>query len=172
MLLLTWDHPLDIQARSARLIRGSVVVTEDITWGVAVDPENSDLTAQYQVEYIGLDGTAVLQIQPQYIRKFPRPDSVSEIAFLLFRSDGTPDSNRLIEVSDLHEPGEPESTRTFATNYNGKASIFLRRGARQYIHLENTRLGLDVIVPDSALVTYDDLLTQGSRIIHERRGWF
>lgn len=170
MLLLTWDHPLDVAAVSARLIRGSVVVTEDVTWGAVADRENDDTSAPYAVEYLRVDGTPVLTIP--ITRKFKLPDTVCEVTFELARTDGTPDSNRLIEISDLHGASEPESTRTYSTNYNGKASVFLRRGAKQYIHLENTRLGLEVIVPDVASIPYTELLSDGSRVVHDRRGWF
>lgn len=172
MLLLTWDHPIDINPYSARLARGSYVVRDNIPWGVVADPGNDDASVGYTIEYTDREGVVMYTVQNRDIRRGKLPVNTCEVTFTLTGPDGLPDANRRIELSNSHEAGVPEYGRIVSTNSDGIAVVYLKQGVQQYVYLENAKYGLQTVIPNAAVASYDDLIANGSQQLHDRRGWF
>ena len=179
-LVLLWENPpglIDLNVRkvvirkSSNGVPGDIEVTGDACWGMEVDQSTSDLSAfMYQIQYLGPKGEQKACISDEMIQKWVRPAESCLITWELTRPDGSPDANRILEISDRHKTGN--YIRRMATNQAGKALFVAAFGQRLTYFLEGDLLELDAVAPRLQEITHTELTNYGSQVIHDRRAWF
>lgn len=178
-LVLSWENPpglIDLNVRRVTIYRtnppGSppVTVTDDACWGVAVDKECADPGAYYEILYLGTEGQQKARITNAEVQRWVRPEESCLIIWQLTKPDGSPDANRIIEVSDKHKTGN--FIRRLTTNQEGKAQFVAVYGERLTYFLEGDLYELDAVAPRTREATSDQLRAAGSLVIRDRRAWF
>jgi hypothetical protein len=166
-LLLSWENPVDLfvpTVRSATLFRrlhaiGSVVVKEDITWGMTIDTENADETAEYIIIYYGPFGESLYTINNDQIIRYPTPSTICRVDMAFIRPDGSPDTGRMVEFSDENsEIGE--FTRRILTNTRGKSAFYCMPNSKLLIRIDGRANAYDVIIPDQRSIKFEDLISK------------
>lgn len=178
-LVLSWENPpglIDLNVRSvtirrlASAVASSVLVTDDACWGMEVDDGNSDPAARYEIEYLTSQGAINAHLPDEQIQRWVRPAESCIITWTLVKPDGSPDANRIIEISDKHITGN--FIRRITTNHAGRARFVARFGQRLTYFLEGDLLELDAVAPRLQDVTGDALKEYGSQVIRDHRAWF
>lgn len=177
-LVLYWENPtglLDMNARQVVIWRTPVsspsyIVNADACWGMAVDHENSDPSATYDIFYLGPQGEQRANIVNASIQRWVRPEKSCLITWELTKQDGSPDANRILEISDRHVTGN--FIRRLTTNHAGKAQFVAVYGQRLTYFLEGDLYELDAVAPPLREVTSNELKTYGSQLIRDHRAWF
>jgi hypothetical protein len=177
-LVLSWENPaglFDQGVNSVLVTRttpnGTTVnVTTDGTWGMELDEGNDDVSAVYDVMYLGPTGNTVVHLTTQDIERWPRPSKSCAIRWDMIRQDGSPDANRIIGISDRHNTGN--FVRFITTNQAGKALFIAMYGARLTYHLEGDLYELDAVTPSLREITWPDFVAYGSQLISDHRAWF
>jgi len=178
-LVLSWENPPDMLSLSVRdvklwrtLIPGTIptLVDGDVAWGMAVDHENSDLQAEYEIQYLSATGSLQYRWPDYDIERWIRPEKSCLIRWELVRSDGRPDANRIIEITDRQKIGNFSVTLT--TNHEGKAIFVANYGARLTYFMEGEVYELDVCAPSVRDVNWKELQKYGTQSIHDHRAWF
>lgn len=178
-LVLSWENPpglIDLNVRSVTIRRldstsaASVLVTADACWGMEVDNGNSDPSARYEIEYLTSQGAINAHLPDDQIQRWVRPPMSCIITWDLVKPDGSPDANRIIEISDKHITGN--YIRRFTTNHAGRARFVSRFGQRLTYFLEGDLLELDAVAPKLQDITGEALKAFGSQVVRDRRAWF
>ncbi len=178
-IVLSWENPpglIDLNVRRVVIHRTDrpgalpITVTDDACWGVAVDGEGADPKAYYEIEYLGAKGQMLAHFEDEQIQRWDRPASSCLITWALIKPDGSPDANRIIEVSDKHVTGN--FIRRLTTNHAGRAQFVAMYGERLTYFLEGDLYELDAVAPKLREVTSDQLRASGSLLIRDRRAWF
>ena len=179
-LVLAWENPpglIDLNVRKVTIrksmiaVAGDIEVTDDACWGMAVDPSTSSPSDfLYEILYLGPKGEQKARVSDEMIQRWVRPAESCLITWDLTRPDGSPDSNRVLEISDRHKTGN--YIRRMATNHNGKALFVAAFGQRLTYFLEGDLLELDAVAPRIQEVTHTELTNYGSQVIRDRRAWF
>lgn len=178
-LVLYWENPpglIDLNARKVVIWRTpptgspSVMANADACWGMAVDSENSDPEAIYDVMYLGPQGEQRAVIQNRMVQRWLRPEKSCLITWELTKQDGSPDANRILEISDRHITGN--FIRRLTTNHAGKAQFLSVYGQRLTYFLEGDLYELDAVAPPLREITGDELKKYGSQLIRDHRAWF
>jgi hypothetical protein len=178
-LVLYWENPaglIDLNVRKVVIWRipadgsAAYIVNDDACWGMAVDSENSDPAAMYEIEYLGSRGERKAYFPDDQIQRWERPDKSCLITWQLTKQDGSPDANRSLEISDRHVTGN--FIRRLTTNHAGKAQFVAVYGQRLTYFLEGDLYELDAAAPALREVTSDQLRADGSLLIRDHRAWF
>lgn len=177
-IVLYWENPANLIDLNVRQVIVSRIpadgipqtVTEDACWGMEVDSETSDPSTQYEIQYLGSNGEQKAVFQDQQIQRWVRPDSSCLITWQLTKPDGSPDANRILEISDRHNTGN--FVRRLTTNHAGRARFVTLYGQRLTYHLEGDLYELDAVAPELREVTADELRQYGSLLVRDHRAWF
>lgn len=178
-LVLFWENPpglIDLNVRKVAIRRYSsvngisVIAIEDACWGMEVDSENDDTSAMYEITYLGPVGETKARIDNRDVQRWKRPDESCLITWELVKPDGSPDANRILEISDRHVTGN--YIRRLALNHAGKARFVAGYGVRLTYFLEGDLYELDAVAPHLREVTHEKLKESGSQLIHDHRAWF
>jgi hypothetical protein len=176
---LCWENPaglIDLNVRKVVIWRTpldgstSYPINQDACWGVAVDHENSDPSVMYEIEYLGPQGERKAYFPNYQIQRWVRPDKSCLITWQLTRQDGSPDANRIIEVSDRHVTGN--FIRRLTANHAGRAQFVVVYGQRLTYFMEGDLYELDAVAPPLREVTNEELKKYGSQLIRDHRAWF
>lgn len=176
-LVLSWENPTTLSdqlCHTASVLRttasGGGVADVDVPWGMYIDTETSDPKTSYVIAYLTADGAQQTTIENRFIRRWVLPQDACAVHFQLSRPDGSPDANRVIDISDDWAAGNYRIR--IATNSNGEAQFVGRSGYRFHIWLEGDREVLDVCIPDIRQIEWADLQAYGSVVTRDHRAWY
>lgn len=177
MLILSWGNPYGVESYQATVYRSRTgtdpfaIVRLDTPLGVCADLETDDLNEFYRIDYQTKQGSVVHTVSDEDVRRYAATPTLTEILFTQRTAAGAPAVGRQVTVTD--ERGTGAIIQQMLLNRRGEGSLFLERGSRVRIALDDARYAFDAIIPNQRCMSFAELTSSfGSWVQAERRGWF